>query len=101
MSRNKNSENHKEFVDEKGVICALTPQGLGLIRPENSERFLIFTFDKIPGYRGESLKEMYALGIREGSHVVFSATDRLVYKLQILFDSHRKSESFKVASCIL
>ena len=55
----------------KGVVVRVTPEGLGIVKDDATGDIYYFTFDKLPGYRGESAKEA---GVKVGSHAVF-ATD--------------------------
>lgn len=51
-----------------GVVVRITPGGTGIVRDDATRHAYYFTFDKIPGYRGESAKEA---GIEVGSHATF------------------------------
>ena len=52
-----------------GVVVRVTPGGLGVVKDDATGDPYYFTFDKIPGYRGESAEEA---GIKVGSHASFS-----------------------------
>lgn len=51
--------------------------GLGFLLQEGQEGELRpFTFDKLTGYRGESVRELKSMGFRKGSIVKFKMDDR-------------------------
>ncbi len=59
------------FESRTGIVVQVTPSGLGIVKDDATGHAYYFTFDKIPGYRGESAKEA---GVKVGSHAIF-ATD--------------------------
>ena len=52
-----------------GVVARVTPSGLGIVKDDATGDSYYFTFDKIPGYRGEPAKEA---GIKVGSEASFT-----------------------------
>ena len=59
------------FERRTGVVVRLTPGGMGIVKDDETGHAYYFTFDKIPGYRGESAREV---GLRVGSHATFANT---------------------------
>ncbi len=56
---------HEQWED--GVITRIEDFGLGFVESRKTGERYAFRFDKIDGYRGETLRE---LGLREGSEVL-------------------------------
>ena len=54
----------------EGIILQVGRDGLGFVEEPTSKKRFAFTFDKIRGYRGESLRK---LGIHAGARVRFSS----------------------------
>ena len=63
-----------------GVVLEVTKDGLGFLEEEQSKKRFAFTFDKIRGYRGETVRE---LGIRVGSRVRFITAGPLVERVEL------------------
>ena len=60
--------NSDAAIRRTGTITQLTRSGMGYLREAGSGRDFVFTFSRIDGYRGESLREM---GLKAGSAVDF------------------------------
>src|SRR6266478_3141608 len=62
-----------------GKVLQVSRDGLGFVEELQTNRRYPFTFDKIVGYKGETLKELEAMGIRAGARVRFVPTfDKIV-----------------------
>ena len=57
-------------VERQGTIVRVSADGTGVVTDASSGRSYYFTFDKIRGYRGESLR---ALALKAGSRVRYVA----------------------------
>jgi hypothetical protein len=66
---------------KKGVIVQVVKDDLAYIEEEISKRRFVFEFSMIKGYRGESAQE---LGLREGSQVLFRATDGIIAEVELI-----------------
>jgi hypothetical protein len=97
MAQNKGNSQEEKIMDRKGTIVLLSQSGVGLVQLEDSKKVFIFTFDKIPGYRGESVRELGARGVREGQTVVFDADKQNISALRLPSDGTPQRE-FRVAS---
>ena len=69
------------MADMEGRVLTVSGDGLGFVEDIDTNRRYPFTFDKIEGYKGETLKELEAMGIQAGSRVRFVPTfDKVVIK---------------------
>lgn len=62
------------MADMEGRVLTVSRDGLGFVEDIDTNRRYPFTFDKIEGYKGETLKELEARGIQAGSRVGFFVT---------------------------
>jgi hypothetical protein len=62
-----------------GTVILIDNIGYGVVCQDGTDKKFFFTFDKIPGYRGESLKE---LPLQEGTHVSFIAHQQVITRLE-------------------
>jgi hypothetical protein len=70
--------------EKNGVIVRLNDQaGFGYVQEEHSTRKFIFGFDNIPGYRGQSARQMK---LHDGAHVHFQLEGERVKELQLTED---------------
>ncbi len=100
MAHRKHDTSTPQVKGRLGFIIGLTRNGLGLVQLEQSKHVYIFTFDAIPGYRGESVRELdTAFGIRPGTPVIFSATSDKINELR-LAGAEAQQEEFHAASCL-
>ena len=65
---------------QSGTILRVNPVGLADAEDTKSKEIYSFTFDKIEGYRGQSVEE---LGLISGSRVAFSSLDGVVRSVRI------------------
>ena len=65
---------------QTGTIIRVNPIGLAFAEDKKSKEIYSFTFDKIEGYRGQSVQE---LGLVLGLKVAFSSLDGVVCSVQI------------------
>ena len=65
---------------QTGTIIRANPVGLAHSEDIKSKEIYSFTFDKIEGYRGQSVEE---LGLISGSRVAFSSLDGVVRSVRI------------------
>lgn len=61
------------YLSKKAVLSRVTENGLGYLVDQGSLRVFAFTFDKIPGYRGQSRVE---LGLKPGRIVNYDVDDK-------------------------
>jgi len=55
--------------EHRGKIVRIEGDGTGFVKDSEADKAYIFTFDKIPGYRGESIREIARRGIKVGASV--------------------------------
>jgi len=62
--------------EHRGKIVRIEHDGFGFVKDIDADKAYMFTFDKIPGYRGESIREIARRGIKVGATVtVTTASD--------------------------
>jgi hypothetical protein len=81
-----------------GIIVRLSDQGCGLVRLQGSTQCFLFTFDKIPGYGGETVRELEQRGFRAGLEIRFTAHHKTVDRLTIGAEAEESHASSAVAS---
>lgn len=60
--------------EHRGKIVRIEGDGTGFVKDSEADKAYIFTFGKIPGYRGESIREIARRGIKVGASVTVVTT---------------------------
>lgn len=60
------------ILDHSAILSRVTDNGLGYLVDKVTKKVLLFTFDKLPSYKGETVSQ---LGLKAGSPVNYALDD--------------------------
>jgi hypothetical protein len=61
--------------EHRGTIVRMMPDGLGYLQDVVTHEVYTFNLGQVPGYRGESLRDVARKGIKVGAQVTFGTPD--------------------------